>query len=310
MKDLKKKLTASVAMLGVSAVMLSGVSYAWYTLSTNPEVKGIKATAVANENLEIALMKATTEKSKDVDDRSVYDKNSGTQGSKTGENYMWGNVVDVANYIDATKAQLRPATFDTNVLKYATYGDDGRVSGFANLTAGEYTTDKEGVAYEYASYQGNSTTNYAVRVDYWVRSNVNGTLELQNAGKRDVSNETTPLGEGSYIQSDAFKTGGVYAGTKDAVKVVFAVTPEGENATTTYTEAENTLDAATGKVTLSATNLESLTANTAYKVSMYVYLNGKVVTNAMAADDIENIAVNVQFNNTGITSSSDGAMQK
>ena len=54
MKDLKKKLTAAGAMLVVSAVMLSGVSYAWYTLSTNPEVSNIKANIAANENLEIA----------------------------------------------------------------------------------------------------------------------------------------------------------------------------------------------------------------------------------------------------------------
>ena len=51
----KKKLTAAVAMLLVSAIMVVSSTYAWFTLSTAPEVTGITTTVGANGNLEIAL---------------------------------------------------------------------------------------------------------------------------------------------------------------------------------------------------------------------------------------------------------------
>lgn len=307
MKDLKKKLTAAAAMLVVSAVMLSGVSYAWYTLSTNPEVSNIKATAVANQNLEIALMKATDEASTKVDERSAQSSvnGSGVQGSTTANYYTWGNLVDLTAMIDSAKAELRPAKYVTDTgLQYPTYGNDGRVENFANLTAGTYTTDKEGVAYE-----NNGKQNYALRVDYWLKTNTEGDISLSVATKRDETNDTNEAG-GSYIQSEAFKTGGVFASTKEAVKVLFKVKEEGANTNASWVEATNgDIDPTTGKILLTTPSnlISTAKENTAYQVTMYVYLNGNVVTNAMAKTAINDISVNVQFDNDGITT---GAMQK
>ena len=54
MKSIRKKLLAAIAMLLVAVIMTVSSTYAWFTLSTAPEVKGITTTVGANGNLEIA----------------------------------------------------------------------------------------------------------------------------------------------------------------------------------------------------------------------------------------------------------------
>lgn len=56
----KKKLIPAVAMLTTSAVMLSTATYAWFTMSREVEVTGIKLTATTPQTIEIFLGQATT----------------------------------------------------------------------------------------------------------------------------------------------------------------------------------------------------------------------------------------------------------
>lgn len=56
----KKKLIPAVAMLTNSAVMLSTATYAWFTMSREVEVTGIKLTATTPQTIEISLGQATT----------------------------------------------------------------------------------------------------------------------------------------------------------------------------------------------------------------------------------------------------------
>lgn len=56
----KKKLIPAVAMLTTSAVMLSTATYAWFTMSREVEVTGIKLTATTSQTIEISLGQATT----------------------------------------------------------------------------------------------------------------------------------------------------------------------------------------------------------------------------------------------------------
>lgn len=56
----KKKLIPAVAMLTTSAVMLSTATYAWFTMSREVEVTGIKLTATTPQTIEISLRQATT----------------------------------------------------------------------------------------------------------------------------------------------------------------------------------------------------------------------------------------------------------
>ena len=55
-RDIKTKLLAAIGMLLVSSIMMVSTTYAWFTLSTAPEVKGINTAVGANGNLEMALL--------------------------------------------------------------------------------------------------------------------------------------------------------------------------------------------------------------------------------------------------------------
>ena len=55
-RDIKTKLMAAICMLLVSSIMMVSTTYAWFTLSTAPEVTGINTAVGANGNLEMALM--------------------------------------------------------------------------------------------------------------------------------------------------------------------------------------------------------------------------------------------------------------
>ena len=54
-RDIKKKLSAAIIMLLLSCIMVVTSTFAWFTLSTAPEVTGISTTIGGNGNLEIAL---------------------------------------------------------------------------------------------------------------------------------------------------------------------------------------------------------------------------------------------------------------
>lgn len=129
---LKEKIVGTLILLVMSTVMLGTVSFAWLTLSRNPEVSGAVTNVAANGNLEIALAPA---------DGSAPDE------SKIGDslldidekNRTWGNLVNlsVPEY-GLENIVLRPAVLnDTSLLsaplKAAIYSADGRVTG--------YTTD-------------------------------------------------------------------------------------------------------------------------------------------------------------------------
>lgn len=314
MKHLKTKLSAAIVMLLISAMMLTGVSFAWYTLSTNPEVKGITATAVANENLEIALDKSY-ENGAAIDTASANEKAGGVQGSTTSNYYTWGNLVDVSSLLSSE--ELRPAAYDSTInangLYTAKYGTDGRISGTSALTENEYVSGKEGVQkLTFTDDVGAaSETQYALKVVYWLRTNKAGNITLTtatDAARGADEKDAFRSGDGSYISTAHYGTNPTDYPT-NALKVAFKVTPDGGSSSWVADTAISYGTLADNKVPLSATIVSNAVANTAYKVEMYVYLDGKVVTNAMAEEAISDIAVNVQFANSAITSSTAGAMK-
>ena len=131
-RDIKSKLMAAIAMLLVSSIMMVSSTYAWFTLSTAPEVTGISTAVGANGNLEIALMNE--------------EGNLNAIGSEVGDsvanqsinlaNITWGNLVDVSTGYGLDKITLYPAALNgtdgifnpTTPLKTPVYGVDGRVS--------------------------------------------------------------------------------------------------------------------------------------------------------------------------------------
>jgi hypothetical protein len=206
---------AAIAMLCVSAVMLTGVSYAWFTLSTNPEVTNIKANVSANENLEIALDNAY-DNGAAVDTAST---NTNPNQNTTGNPYTWGNLVDLNEAFSnalVAKLVIAPVAYDStsHTLTYPTYGTDGRVAATNNSLNELFVTDKSGVTagggvavYGKANSLDGNTTYDAFSVAYWLRSNETCTVSLSDVAKRanssydtsstsDVNSET---GAGSYI---------------------------------------------------------------------------------------------------------------
>lgn len=142
---LKSKLMGAVAMLLVSAIMVSSATYAWFVLSTHPEVKGMSTTVGSNGALEIALLNNTT-----GGNLSGITANVGDSGKDvTVSNETWGNIVDLSNAsYGLEKITLYPAALNATgtgdavtfanhsaLLKYAKYGTDGRITELAADTA-------------------------------------------------------------------------------------------------------------------------------------------------------------------------------
>lgn len=152
---LKSKLMAAVSMLLVSAIMVSVTTYAWFILSTAPEVKGMSTTVGSNGALEMALVDYETSAGKELS--AVLDSIPTAVGSSSAKvslkeaNKTWGNLVDLSDIaygLDSIGA-MYPARLnwtDANnkavngrdLLKYAQYGTDGRVAELADTTSGTY----------------------------------------------------------------------------------------------------------------------------------------------------------------------------
>ena len=58
---IRQKMMAAVSMLMVSCIMLVSSTYAWFTLSTAPEVTGITTNVGANGNLEMMLLTGSSD---------------------------------------------------------------------------------------------------------------------------------------------------------------------------------------------------------------------------------------------------------
>lgn len=139
--SLRHKLTAALCMLLVSAIMMVSSTYAWFTLSTAPEVTNISTTVSGNGSLEIALM---------PNDGLVGSIAKGTSGTdKKISNVSWGNIVELQDSYGLEGITLKPAMLDTTdaaslaeLLQIPVFGADGRIekldqaTGWAKYDAG------------------------------------------------------------------------------------------------------------------------------------------------------------------------------
>lgn len=177
---LRNKLMAAVAMLLVSSIMMVSSTFAWFTLSTAPEIKGISTSVGANGNLEMALLTSGDADAQIADTFTDLAKITSAAGDSTKDlnvrNLTWGNLVDLSysatgttdNYYGLDKIQLMPARLNTangttltagSPLKTPKYGTDGRVGDVNGQTfsSAKYTTG----GFEYST-EANSAT-YGVR---------------------------------------------------------------------------------------------------------------------------------------------------
>ena len=143
---LKKRLMASLSMLLVATLMMSATTFAWFVLSTAPEVTGIETKVGANGSLEIALL--------DTETRADMSKiRAGLGGGSLQENQMaannvWGNLIDLGyTEYGLGNLTLLPARLDASanggsfsvdlnkLLAVPNYGYDGRIIELTHDTA-------------------------------------------------------------------------------------------------------------------------------------------------------------------------------
>lgn len=131
--SMKSKLISAIAMLLVATIMLVSSTYAWFTLSTKPEVSGISTAVGANGALEMLL---ATKK----DGAWVYGTGEVAGKTVAERNTHWGNLVDLSDkdtvYYGSGAITLYPAILEitdtgeinpTAPIRTPVYGVDGRV---------------------------------------------------------------------------------------------------------------------------------------------------------------------------------------
>ena len=250
---IRNKMMAAVSMLLVSSIMMVSSTYAWFTLSTAPEVKNISTTVAGNGSLEIALM-PTGGTFKEITSGFSSEQNGGDVAVKTA-NTTWGNVIylnDNDTY-GLSSVSLNPAelntdteTFATNPLVIPVYGYDGRIDSKSATTVlrsfdGEAFTDDTSYGVRAIGEDDgtglNSYYGYAIDLAFRLNATNNsgtttaaGKLLLQTAEKQRIYNDETTsnnsetLGGGSYMSFDVSSVGLSDAALKtlmDSVRITF-----------------------------------------------------------------------------------------
>jgi len=290
-------------MLAVAAIMMTSATYAWFTISTNPEVKGVSANVTANGNLEIAL------------DAGSHTKPSESTTADYGKNETWGNMVNTDKFFNGANLTLKPVqcTFSSSIgtyeFSYPVYGNDGRIKELKKLKEVQAADAASGT---YADFGGvkvyaesdisslnssavntNSASIYAFEIDYWLRTNKSSAmLELTSSGvKRDQNN--MPTGGGSVLDIDGVS----------AIMIVSSATSGTVGGTAYYKLVRNSTDNGLSMLEVNAdltaktgaTTKYAMPQNEAVEVRMFVYMDGTSITNKDAKQSLSQFTMNVQF---------------
>lgn len=138
---IRNKMVAAVSMLLVASIMMVSSTYAWFTLSTAPEVTGITTNVGANGNLEMMLLNKDSFNSTEENLGVESGVNDSMAAQKvTLANLKWGNLVDLADQSYGLQSiVMNPARLNIQgdatggyklnsaLLKAPTYTSDGRV---------------------------------------------------------------------------------------------------------------------------------------------------------------------------------------
>lgn len=203
--SMRRKLYSALSMLLVSGIMMVTSSYAWFVMSTAPEVKGIQTQVGANGALEIALLNQASWDDLSQLDMGDIDENAGAAAA-TSTNLTWGNLVNLASatyglgQITLLPSRLfivedaitsgkddaaQAATYkinDNTLLKTPRYGEDGRVKGLD-------TTAEDKI---YNGTNGFDTDGKGVRAIGTIANMSTYQLDLSNA-RSQISTDTSAV---------------------------------------------------------------------------------------------------------------------
>lgn len=267
----KKKLTAAIAMLLVATIMMVSSTYAWFTLSTAPEVTGITTSVGANGNLEMALLHGTktdgdaneeTKKGNTYADPKRITSNVGDSSAAqevTKANITWGNLVDLSdasyglNSIKLNPSRLNVSGTDGNYqltaeapIKVAEYGSDGRVSSLSASTVSGIYKQGTGV---------NAQTSFIAGDDMGVRAlgTASGMSDQQIAYRNALAYIATYTVQ---ARDNAQQSLTLYGSDLAQIAIKHETTKQGE--TETYTKAEiETINALLAKLRAAKGNVET-----------------------------------------------------
>ena len=300
---IRNKLMAAVSMLLVSTIMMVSTTYAWFTLSTAPEVKNISTTVAGNGSLEIALM-PTSGLLGDIRSGNSATGSGGTVVVATA-NTTWGNLVslDDASYglssVTLLPASLTPGSADdtttlstTSPLSTAVYGSDGRIGALEANTKLMYmtnsaftdTTPNAGYGVRAIAETGSTAASFAPYgyvVDLAVRLNTEnangnaGKLLLQSAEKQRIYGDSTNAdtnGGGSYMEFTAAENSNLPSDAMESlmngIRVTF-VQNYGNSGTGVTQKILGT-----AKLDTSANAIESADGGITKKARLYLYKTG------------------------------------
>lgn len=322
MRATKRKLMAAASMLMISTLMMTSATFAWLTISTAPEISGIGTTFATNGNLEIALR--TSDNNADGP-KTLLDDNGSAPTNTHERNITWGNLVDLSDN-DATAkdvlntVHLKPVTYvDNNGFEYPEYGLDGRMTSLTLMTTPDVNESVDSGIGVMGPTEGSTTAPYLYYVDFFLRTNKAGNINLTQEGvQRAVSADATSVitnapGSGSTFTDES---GVLTKGIVSNLRVRFEINDVDAALTlkpdiTIGTDGTDADPVGSGAIKLvyasgsssDMTLINDAEANKAYKVRMYVYLDGQGLTNASYAPllatgaDAESIkgTLNIQF---------------
>ena len=226
--SMRRKLYSALSMLLVSGIMMVTSSYAWFVMSTAPEVKGIQTQVGANGALEIALLNKQSWDDLTRLDMGDIDENATTEQNTVEANLTWGNLVDLesATYglsniiLQPSRLNVKSTTTgegenavtnytvnEGTLLKTPVDGEDGRVKKLeAKAVASVYKAEDKAF----------NEVGYGVRA-IGTAANMS-TFQLgMNAARTQISNFTTSARSAA---STALNTHG---GNMASIAVAYAV---------------------------------------------------------------------------------------
>lgn len=278
----KKKLIPAVAMLTTSAVMLSTATYAWFTMSREVEVTGIKLTATTPQTIEISLGQAPE------GTVTIADKTEAKAPTNEDEDTkLWSNKAATSS-VYATFGKLIPAssTDGTNLYYTTKAKENGKSVDISGENAFTQATENNNAGWTFQTAGASSETEsnltadtkgegYYLDIPVWFRTTnvedvklgVDVTVEDPNKDNNDAKGDLYKAARVAILKDDrSAANGGVFLGAETDVasgyykqKAVKAATGSSEDDyygdVTTATEVIES----NGKVTNNATEVATVT---------------------------------------------------
>lgn len=210
---LRKKLLSALAMLLVATILMVSSTYAWFVLSTAPEVTGIQTQVGANGSLEIALV--NQESWNDLTKLDMGDIDESASENLGSANLTWGNLVNLADpsyglrNITLNPARLAIApngnnadgtaityTIGNTLLKVPVYTEDGRVQGLQTNNVVNYIYDGKGFTTPGYGVRAIGTASQMSQFQLGMNAARNNIANHRAAAKTTASNTLTATGAG------------------------------------------------------------------------------------------------------------------